>query len=204
MNTPERPISRIHILIHPGFITDPRVNEDGYESKFEGVFKGYLNEARAMTPTEVMIAFCHAYRSELKIDLKAGNSYAVALRELKGLLKERLVVIANQQNDWISSPYLGRLALASLSRRGFVFNRDIETVAYGETDGACVPAGAIMFNSAARLRQPTRIIQRLTDSQFYPKSVRRQNLQDTLTDYRSDRIVIEDFSASIHPQNKLS
>lgn len=177
-------ISKIHFLINPGFISDVRDEDKGYE----GLFGLYFDKAATIGRDELMFAFTHVSRSEMKEDVGANKAYVEALEKLKKILDDRLIVISSDDN--ILNTRGAHAALGKIKRiaaaRGYYFDTDdVLSEAYGELLGACVDRGAKNLHIVGGLRKKTVVKSKLTDAVAFPDmptlyEIKRNKIDDRL------------------------
>jgi hypothetical protein len=190
------PVSRIHFLIHPGFTTDPKVLPENRDTlqRNEKLLEKYLESARSMKDREIMMAFIHSAPRRFLEDLKEGKAYAKTLQTLKSILGKRLIVLSNQF-DIFDTPQAIEKAFEIARKRNFSFNENVASVAYGETNGLCVPDAAENFNRAAKLTQKTKILLSLTNASLFDVDIKKQEeLLARMTQFHRDktRIVFQE------------
>jgi ADP-dependent phosphofructokinase/glucokinase len=175
------PVTRIHFLIHPGFTTDPEEFPEPEDKiileRGEELLKKYLESARNMKEDELMFTFTHTSLSKLKSDIQRNKHYARNLQRLKSILGNRLVVISTKF-DIFNTPEAIDKAMMIAKSRGFNIDQGVESVAYGETDGVCVPDAAENFNRATKLRKRTKILLHLTNAIFQNPAIRKRILEN--------------------------
>lgn len=89
---------------------------------------------------------------------------------MKTVLGKRMVLVTNKF-DVFDSPEAFQKVLSIIKGRGYDFDNDVDTVAYGETFGLCVPDGAENLNKNAGFAKKTVIIPELTDfAKYSPKA----------------------------------
>lgn len=190
-------VSRIHILIHPGFGSDYRAGDASMEEAraYEPLLHLYLEQAKQMTPDEIMLACTHT--DTFKSDLAQGYKYAQAMVSLKGILRNRLYLgtdtSAPKFTEFFEHPAAIRHAFNALARRGFTFGGDVSTVGYGESLGNCVSEGANNINTTMGFTHPTLLIPELSDLALEPEHKRRElidGIERDNTELGLNRVVI--------------
>lgn len=162
-------INRIHFLIHPGFITDPRimleVSTPEEIDANKSILGKYLEYTKKMRNDELMFVFLHTSPQELRKDFIEGKDYTKTLNEMKEMLGKRLIALSNKL-DIFDKPDAIKTALDIAKRRGFNIDpSSVETIAYGETSLVCVPNGAENLNEAGGFVKKTTIIPELTTTE---------------------------------------
>ncbi len=144
-NREKKHISKIHFLIHPGF-----VNEAGRQSspKKDDIEAGlallnrYVERAKTLPEDEIMVAFPY-FESQLKDHIQEQHPYDVTLRELRNILGKRLIVLTN---DVHVTPESASDAIEKIGKicesRNYFFDKNVLTDAYGEMLAACVYTGS--------------------------------------------------------------
>jgi hypothetical protein len=152
-------VSKIHFLIHPGFMlreansvddaTLPALNKLNEENLF-------LTKVK---PDELVIAITHAEKGEIKESLHEGNKfYLINLKRWKKQLGRRLIVLSNNfQENVLVYPNLVETLKRLVNARGFDFDSNVVTDAVGELEGVCLPTIAGNLNTALDLTNPTQI-----------------------------------------------
>lgn len=205
-------VDKLHFLIHPGFDSDPDVGtpnldeqewmkEKGeLETKFDPLISSYLERAKNLSRNDIIAAFVHTTKGELKEDFRASKSYAAMLHTMRSALGRRLVVLTNDENIFFemeeeASGHAMRLIREICARRGYEFTEETSTVAYGEELDCCVVNGAIALNKAGGFKTNTLIETALTD--FSVKSEKERKLMmDSIQERTDTDNVIFDFPES--------
>jgi hypothetical protein len=163
-------IKKIYFLIHPGFSMDsrswemysPKDREAGIR-KYKALPESYLEKAKGMDRDELMFAFAHQDRNGMKSGAKEEQAYMEILGEIKKIIGRRLIVLSNQL-DVTSDTRAFEAAKRIANSRGFNFNRDVFTEAFGEYLVCCVSKGADTLNRSGRLNHKTKINTNLTEA----------------------------------------
>ncbi len=161
-------VSRLHLLVHPGFSTDSRACEYSDDAKLlrnQQLFKEYQKKAKLMRKDEVMLAVIHTTPKELIKDFRTQQPYIANLKKLKEILGKRLIALSGRF-DIFSDPDFVEESMEIAKRRGFSIDTDVQTIAYGETDLVCVPDATTNFNLSAKLKNKTVIDLTLTNAFF--------------------------------------
>lgn len=158
-------ISRIHFLIHPGYISD--IDPEASESKKKwalGLLGNYTKMAECMREDELMVAFTHTSFNDLRRDILNDKAYAATLIVMKNLLGKRMIVVTAAGDDFFHKPGHMQKVINIIKKRNFAFStEDVDTVAYGEYASDCVQDGAENLNRSAGFKKKTVIIPQLTD-----------------------------------------
>ncbi len=163
-------VSKIHFLIHPGFLmagvpkegSEPGSTQDRYNSLLDE----YVKKAEEVKDkiNELMFAFIWSSRKDFKEALQEQQLYVEKLKEIKNLLGNRLIVFSGNRDVTDDGKqfvaYMERIAQA----RGYIFDSDVLSEAYGETLGSCVNEGAVNLNKALGLKSKTVILPELTSA----------------------------------------
>ncbi len=134
---------------------------------------------------ELIIAFAYSDTNSFKVDAKTGKEYIKTLNEIRQILGSRLIVLKDEVDHFVAKnrkpvtilPHYAterldpKLLAETISNsitklcsaRGYEFNKDVISKAYGETILDCVRSGAINLNRFLELTNPTTIETGLTD-----------------------------------------
>lgn len=164
-------VSKLHFLIHPGFLADSAQydpGEVGWKEKGLPLLDIYIDHAQKIPDNELVLVFLHPSLSELRRDFKAHKPYTERVRQLKKILGKRMLAfsggfdvfgeLGDNPDDQVEE--IRQLA----EKRGFVFNQNVSSEAYGETLGVCVEDGANNLNKILKLMKKTIIKPELTDA----------------------------------------
>ncbi|MEW6723026.1 MAG: hypothetical protein AB1324_07215, partial [Candidatus Micrarchaeota archaeon] len=119
-------------------------------------------------------------KSEFRWDLAAGAAHAALLRELRGILRGRLIALSDRVYPGAPDDS-GTLALRVARARGFSVSRWVRSVAYGEMLGECVERAAHNFNRSARLHRKTEVEVGMTDFGLFYDSIGPETLGDAVS-----------------------
>lgn len=165
-------VNKIHFLIHPGYDSDRDIKDD-VASDDELLLDKYLEQSKKLGSDELMLVFCHKTFKDLRQSVQTGDKLGKTLREMKTVLGKRMVLVTNRF-DVFDSPDAFQKVLSIVKGRGYDFDNNVDSVAYGETFGLCVPDGAENLNRNAGFTKKTIIIPELTDYPKYsPRAVAR-------------------------------
>jgi len=171
-------IRKVNFLIHPGFIGDMRFfkREEGDErlGAARTMFAKYKARAESLGPDEVLVAFSHHCKSELRALLRSEDAYSRLMtddwKELRDILGKRLVVMSFDQDifdDESEKPNNPKNTVCLVKRimlaRGLHIHDKAQVFAFGETFGTCVADAAMALNLAGQFRKNTHIIAALCD-----------------------------------------
>ena len=167
-------VKRIHLLVHPGFLLDTAHEIDPYidKLKYAQLLDKYKDSAEKMGEDEIMVAFLHTSPDQFKRDLKENKQYATFIRKLKAILGNKFFVVSGDFEIFHEENDIEKL-LQIIKGRGFNLSDEVESVAYGETAGACVEEGANTFNRTAKLKKRTAILLGLTDLSLDDEKIRK-------------------------------
>ena len=183
-------IDKIHFLIHPGFVNYVREEFRADTGPSSALLEKYVDQSRKLGPNELMLVFPYTNSAEFRRDVIKGERYAKTLREMKRILGRRMVVVTWELDIW-NSPKELQKALELVSGRGYQFDNDVDTYAYGETIGICVRAGAKNINRTAGFNKRTVVLAQLTDLPFdTPKY--RDNFRRFISEEQHDENIIID------------
>lgn len=163
----KKKISKIHFLIHPGFAEASRK-----------LFDVYIEKTKTLGEDELMFAFPYSktfstpeHRDSktrvgaLKEDIERGKGYVEVIRKIKEILGDRLIVITDRME--ITSPDTAQDSWDRAKRiaeaRGYYFDSDVESEAYGEFCDVCVSYGAASLNIVGKLNKTTVVKPEFTD-----------------------------------------
>jgi len=172
MERKENPIkiSKIHFLVHPGFSSDYRTDDALSSAKDvpeenNKLLNRYIGQAENLKEKEdeIMVALTHASKSELKKDSKENFLYFKKLEEIRDILGRRLIVLSDNFDIFEGEETM--LAVKKLAKaRGYVFDENVLSEAYGEALGACVDEAAQNLNLTGNLKHKTKIRPELSDT----------------------------------------
>ena len=174
-------INNLHFLVHPGFIHRFHHGLDrGSFSGEEGValLDKYVEQAKALGGQEVMILFTPTSPWMFSQDVRKTSNpdkYALAIREIKKNLGDRLIVIADQGDIMINDDSSDRERVWSrikkiLEKRGFILSNQLTAEAYGEYWNHCVSAIAANMHLASGMadENPVAVRTKLTEFSLNP------------------------------------
>lgn len=139
-------IRKLHFLIHPGYLSRG-INHPDDQKEYESLLDKYVDEAKKLRDDELMFALISPSRVLVKKELAENAPYLEKIKEIKSILGPRLIVLHFQvlENSSEAMDTATRIAAA----RGFHFDKDVLSDAYGELLGACVKIGAANLNRDA-------------------------------------------------------
>ena len=180
-NKEKKKISKVHFLIHPGYL---HYMGYGYNSeKYKALLPLYINQAKNLGDNELMFAFVHTSKPQLKRDIEAGALYTETLKEIKNILGDRLIVTTGD-TEIVHGVKKAKDALSKILRiaeaRGYTFDAKVLSEAYGEMLEACVQSGAENLNIAAGLKHKTKVRSELTDFSLLSDKFRFRKGNDLL------------------------
>lgn len=160
-------LKKIHFLIHPGFLITARAIEASEFSRAaETIFLKYAQRTSEtkQNPNEMVFAFAYSQIKSLKNDIKSGEPYTVFLNISKKYLGSKLVILQDNPSLLNSivepGPHMNEIA-STLRRianaRGYDFDNNTFSEAYGELLFDCVDKGAGNLNTALKLKNKTEI-----------------------------------------------
>ncbi len=197
----ERPkhINKIQFLIHPGFISDPNLEDvtasqrdAGFMRPAEELLDKYIEEAKILGENEIIFAFLDSDKGQIKSHIQNEELYIQKLNKLRDILGRRFIVLLGvDYHDFFDRPNeIFENAKRIAQARGYEFDSDTITEAYGECMNVCVEAGAIAFNKAGGFTTPTKININLTNEPTAdPAEIRR--IQNRVGLDGADRITYE-------------
>ncbi len=175
-STKRKKIKKIHFLVHPGFLSyevpkmaDKNPARNPYilrMDEYKMLLDKYIQEASRLGDDELMIAFAHTTLEQMAKDLKGGELYVEKLRELKKILGRRLIVLSGN-NDVVNDDGVFEVAKEIAKQRGFYFDDDTLSEAYGEMLSICVERGADRLNRNAQFKEKTLVRPELADIPVY-------------------------------------
>ncbi len=154
-------IAKIHFLIHPGYMAKA-VSPD-----FEEMTTHYLEKAKTLHDDELMIVFSYRPRQMMKSDIEHGRGYAGAVDQLKEILGPRLIVLTGDVTTPEGATIDFENAKKIAEARGYTFDRDVLTEAYGEEIDRCVQWGTNNLENAGHFSHETEIRPELTDAAIW-------------------------------------
>lgn len=166
-------VSKAHFLVHPGFVsTKQKFKESTTPEAIELLHQKYLAKARSLKDDEIMFAFVHALRKKDQKSADNLESYRALIKELKGILKSRLIVLSDNPNKAYGldsrvlpigasngMPIMKKL----LDSRGFYTDEDTLSEVYGELIAFCTTLIGSNLNTEFGFKHPTPIKTHLTD-----------------------------------------
>lgn len=157
-------ISKLHFLIHPGYLSDKRYRYAGYGEKEIGKFNSlldkYIEHAKKLAENELMVIFTHTEKDEVRNDLR-GELYLRKIQEIKKVLGDRAIIIIMGIRDLIEQDISNIKKIANA--RGYDFDENVLSDAYGEMMENCVYNGARDLNMAGKFKNKTIIKPYLTE-----------------------------------------
>lgn len=158
-------IRKLHFLIHPGYLSRG-VNHPDDQKIYESLLDKYVEEAKTLHDDELMFALVSPKHALLKKELAEGATYLKKIKEMESILGPRLIVLNFQDLDRGSEVMDTATRIAAA--RGFYFDKDVLSEAYGEFLDACVVVGASNLNKAAGLTKKTILRPELSDQSLPP------------------------------------
>lgn len=159
-------ISKLHILVHPGFIMEEDLREDQpYEEDTEAGTKlliDYEEKAKTLGQDEVMVIIAPSRISLLKKHKKLDKPYVQTIEKIKSILGDRVIVLMDRLDFFQEEEVRDKLKRV-LTARGYYFDENVLSEAYGETLGCCVDDAAESFNRGEKLNNKTIVKIDLTD-----------------------------------------
>jgi hypothetical protein len=153
-------VERMHLLVHPGFITDSEEERlrEGMNPRgaTEIMQRRYAEQISTMMPEDVAIGMLHIAPSRLHM-LPKSSFYVRLITEIRDRLGKRLIMI-DQSQSVTDDAWVGKqlhIALQIAKNRGYVITPDTQTIAYGETLFCCVPNCAERVNTAGGFHEKT-------------------------------------------------
>ena len=177
-------VSRIHFLIHPGYMSLPEtreefVNEPKAIEEYKELFDKYFKKARSLANNELMFVFMPLTITDLKQNKKINDFIYIKLSELKDILQQRGIFLTDHVNKTIvtgdpeeyyekdQGEKILHKQFSDMMRvakaRGYTLTPEVESEAYGEMLSTCVDIGASNIQSKLGLIKPTTIRTALTD-----------------------------------------
>lgn len=158
-------VSKIHFLIHPGFIEAIGRKDKDAEALSRDQLESYVAEARKLAANELIFAFTIDHRANITRHAKEHRAYIGYLRTLKSILGPRLILLTEDQDLFNADRAKAFTAAKRIAEsRGFTFDQNVFSEGYGETLGACVDDGSISLNKQGNLNNPTIIRTSLTNN----------------------------------------
>ncbi|HAI74569.1 MAG TPA: hypothetical protein DCS28_00850 [Candidatus Moranbacteria bacterium] len=160
----EKKVVKIHFLIHPGYLSDVKFH--GYITSNEELenynllMDKYIEQAKKIGENELMVIFSHTEKDDFKKDLFT-KLYTKKIKEIKDILGNRSIVIFMDGYELDEKDIENIKKIASA--RGYKFNENVLTEAYGEMLTNCVVNWAVGLNKAGKFINKTTIRSKLTD-----------------------------------------
>lgn len=209
------PVSKIHFLMHPGYITD--ANHDPLDphpigpeelGDYAVISKRYQAKAEEVKNRagEIMVAFLHKpgkqFRQEYKSpsDYRQAQLYTQIIEDLKKILGNRLIVLSQDFNI-VKDPQKDLNALAEAREawqaiiriaqaKGYTISKAVEKEAYGEWLAECVLYGAGNLDLANELTGKTVVRPKLTEratGPAYPDMPQTKKQVTKLREYKKHK-----------------
>jgi len=175
-------IRKLHFLIHPGYLGDPKLchrrNAEFGLQQARVAFAKYKTKAKRMEENECLVAFSHIESSELKRVIRGNDGtektayerlVADGLMALRERLGKRFVLLSNRHEvielDCGKEKVVETFAMMRriLGARGYRFGKNTETEAFGETLGCCVDEAADSLSRAGGFERKTTVNVSLCD-----------------------------------------
>lgn len=181
-------ISKIHFLVHPGYLLNTQTllvteKSDDFDEKYFQLLSSYRKKAQNLPKNEIMIVVSHMPQSSFRSGKESGEGFMAILEDIKNILGRRCIVISQ---DTVPCDFRGEFKITDegmeslekiILQRGFDFNRNVLTEAYGETFSFCVHSVANSINKKAGFGPRTEINTSLTDLGIADSSISRENLE---------------------------
>lgn len=168
---------KLHLLVHPGYRLFSGGQAGAIETedkKTKELFDLYIAQVRTIadrtseTRSEIMFVF-HVATSRMLQERTHEHTFLIRqYREMQRLLQKRIFFLSDIIMEAVSDsadkygPVFDR-ARCMARDAGYSFRKDsVDTEAYGEAIGSCVPSLAHSFNAHFDLKNPTTIITGLT------------------------------------------
>lgn len=165
-------ISKIEFLIHPGFQSmdfghggiGDLATHGHVENPYDALLNMYVEHAKSLKQDELMVAFTNLEAMSLR---KVEPMYLNVFQQIKQILGKRFIILGARQRIFTETigyeKAEGFKTLKKIARaRGFTFDKNITTEAFGEMLDGCVEAAANYLNTTGRLRKKTTIVPELT------------------------------------------
>lgn len=152
-------VDRLHLIIHPGFIaeSDDQMSSKGRPPIASDLMrKRYIEKLSESSKNDVALAFLHQPPGSV-LSLPRNSAFGGLISDLQEMMGDRLILQSNGRLDY---PFVAEefgKAAAKAQNRGFSIDRDIPTVAYGETLQCCVSQFAENVNIAGKFDQLTTV-----------------------------------------------
>lgn len=174
-------VSKLHFLIHPGFLADPDTDLTGapVPEFSQLLLERYLQHAKGIPDDELVLVFLHTAPSDLIRDFRNRKNYTEKIRQIKRVLGKRMLTFSADFDVFGETETTGQAdeIKQMAERRGFRFNENVPSEAYGETLGVCVEEGASNLNKVLKLVKKTLIRPDLTDAaasqEFSPEDIKK-------------------------------
>lgn len=175
-------ISKIHFLVHPGFLSDPVTKDSGETledlKKYHKLLDMYLEQAKKLKDDELMIALTHTDKSEYKEGLEEQSIRFTKLQDLKKILGKRFIVLSSDFDVFWDEEAMKTIKDLA-KQRGYFFDENVLSEAYGETLGVCVDNVAQNMNETGGFKNKTIIRPELTDASLYEGYLKSKSIENT-------------------------
>lgn len=167
-----RKIRKIHFLIHPGFLTALMGQEKAH------LINKYEQNLEMLSDDELVVIILHPDRDRLKSHFTGDDKEErpeynreretmLRMREIIHRFGPRAITLSGSTTVDASGLFKADHAIHEIRRianaRGFTFDTDTITEAYGELLGACLDRGAENLNKTGGFTTPTVLNSLLTD-----------------------------------------
>jgi hypothetical protein len=201
----KKEISKIHFLIHPGYILESEFAKNNYFG-METLLEDYIKKAKKLKNNELMVIFAPSFKSDFIKDFKnkaenenTPKKYVDTIRKiveilsdptLNGVMGNRAIVLADTDLYDVYENKGARFLENRekiwdklkniIEKRGFVFSEKVEAEAYGEYKSICVRdiARNMRFAANSPITSQVAIKDELTEERHrYPEWVIRKNFE---------------------------
>lgn len=183
---PLQAIKKIHFLIHPG-----SASENSNIGKSASELSRYIKKASTLTSDELMILYVHKAKKYLGEDMKEAKCYTHTILELRKILGRRLIIFSEDSGyidiqDDRDVPLLNYELIKEVANaRGYDFDENVESEAYGEYWAGCVSGWANALYEGLKLVHPINIMLAYTEAPEEPHEITMEKLAEVRKTYRN-------------------
>lgn len=183
-------VKKIHLLVHPGFIAGPDVDDDPEQPTDEEVteshklLKKYVEKAKMLDNNEIMVVFGYADVETFHKHLDMNAEYTECICEMEEILDNRLIYIDSHIDPFDGDGAIKQIKSVS-DARGFSISENIVSEAFGETAGVCVVNCAQNINITGNFKDHTVVNLDLTDQHPATEKDALANIKNNISDFRN-------------------
>ena len=163
-------ITKMHVLVHPGYLEDVTGKETGNITKGQALFEKYKKVAQNLPKNEIMVVLIHNRPERFRKDFKEGANYVKNIKLIQQETQPNQVIIltsntvpfsgADERSDDEALDKIKSIA----QNRGYEINPETEVDVFGETHDECVQEAFMGIKNTGFFKtENIRIIKKLTD-----------------------------------------